>query len=272
VRRFRTELGLCKVPADRRRLATRSPLLFAIYDLYRSKGALRHAVEARVLAGEPTGAIALKCALPPAVVRGYESLFFDVRDRLKSRDFIHTRVIGPALSACGASSHAVVWKLFGYVGGARVLDTVIGGGPPARVIETDEQVATFFAADAPAVLAGKLAAAARVADVDPRTLAGLLRAARPASGAKDDRPLNNYEAQVRAMLDEIPFSVGPYDPSLLPPEHAHLDEGAYELRTSELLNLSAGQPAHIDAERAAFRFPEPRQRRTAEDAAKELGI
>ena len=95
----------------------------------RSEGDARRRLEleARVLAGQPAGAIAARLGLPADVVEAFEKLFFDVRDRLDAPDYIAAVAIGPALHRHGlvVDDAGTLLKVIGYGYGPHVLDVLM---------------------------------------------------------------------------------------------------------------------------------------------------
>lgn len=83
-------------------------------------------LEAQLLTPRPLTEIAAACALPLPVVEAYARLFFDVRERLRHRDWVLSRVV-PArlLNAPAGPPLGCVWRYFGYFGGGPVLDAVV---------------------------------------------------------------------------------------------------------------------------------------------------
>jgi hypothetical protein len=221
--------------------------------------AARDALEARILANEPAADIAAKAAVDPAVVAGFERVFFDVRGRLGCRDFVLTRVVGPPPG--GGPAHGFVVKLFGYLGGPRVVDAILGGRPADPRPASDADVDAFLAADGAAALRRWFAAAARTGDLQTaaRAAAAIARA-----GRRDGDPDGAVQAElvkhVEAMLLEIPFAVGADAEAALPHTLAAFDGLAGELRDDEVQRLAAGgRPADPEA-LAAVVIPPPRRR------------
>src|SRR5262249_30202359 len=71
------------------------PAVSQAFDLHKADPPpLRWAVEARLLAGEPVGAIARKCALLPGAVEMYERLFFAVVDMLGFDTWVVCQAVG----------------------------------------------------------------------------------------------------------------------------------------------------------------------------------
>jgi hypothetical protein len=113
---------------DRERLQTVARLR-AIREAHRINGLeepLRWHLEARILTGASAEVIALKCAIPVAVVAAYERLFYDARRRLHARSFIVQQVIGPAVhEGFTFDEPEIYWKLFGYFYGPHMLDALV---------------------------------------------------------------------------------------------------------------------------------------------------
>jgi hypothetical protein len=85
---------------------------------------LRSELEARVLAGQSTAAIAALCGLPPEVVEAHVHVFFDLEGRLGASDYVTSVVIG-IVPHEGLTDIDALMKCFAYSGGAHVLDAVI---------------------------------------------------------------------------------------------------------------------------------------------------
>lgn len=130
--RFRRAFDAAQTTLAVARLADRDPGTFYAYRLWRAVdrdtrgAALRYAVEARIMARESDAAIAARTGLHVDDVAAYASLFFDVRDRLGNVDFVTTTIIGPAVHrGLNTRDYDLLWKLFGYMRGPRVLDAMI---------------------------------------------------------------------------------------------------------------------------------------------------
>jgi hypothetical protein len=253
----------CRGEADRRLLARRMPIMDQAFRVYSDPGGVtRSALEARVLANEPPEAIAAKGATEAAVVRAYELIFYDVRGRLQSPDYILNRAIGPRLRDYTTGwDYDLVWKFFGYVGGAFVLDEIMdtcGAGPrPANPLG----VAAFLTADARAALRRQLAVAARaLRGGDRKTAAALIQgeARRAGRGGEDEAAPNVLARHIEALFNEIPWAVGADAEEHLPPPVAECDRGAAELRDDELSCLAAGQEPQGLADVKALELPPPR--------------
>ena len=73
--------------------------------------------------------IAAELGMNVGVLRAYEALFFDVRNRLKSPIFVHGRLLGPmAVSGTGRFDCDLLWKAYSYYKGIAALFKVVTMG------------------------------------------------------------------------------------------------------------------------------------------------
>jgi hypothetical protein len=102
-----------------------APLAAAV-GLYEENGPTRWRLEATVLTGMPTAAVARKLGLGLPVVRAYEAMFFDVRARLSAAGWVadHTFGLGPHLGF-GPDDLGPLWAWVGYTRGEHALDRVV---------------------------------------------------------------------------------------------------------------------------------------------------
>lgn len=128
----------------RRKLLVKNPGLFQAWELFlgvmtgeqgatpthgeteqREPGLTQMMLEACVLANMPSEKIALRCSLKPDTVIWYERLFYDVRSRLKNKDWVRMTLIGPVY---GGGSRDMTFekaiKYWAYNAGERVLEDV----------------------------------------------------------------------------------------------------------------------------------------------------
>jgi hypothetical protein len=87
----------------RRELGKRYPYIAHAHAIYNKKGKDKHKlrrwkIEALIMARKPADEIAKSFLIATEVIETYERLFFDVRDRLDSRDYVDTTILGPAIS------------------------------------------------------------------------------------------------------------------------------------------------------------------------------
>jgi hypothetical protein len=115
-----------------------APGLAQAHELYHDPDAEKRAIlEARLVTGESDAEIAAETGLPPALVRWYESLFFNVRDRLRCLPWMVKTIRGPG--ALPTVDHAgeltehgrnVAYKLFAFFGGPVALDALLAAISP----------------------------------------------------------------------------------------------------------------------------------------------
>jgi hypothetical protein len=111
----------------RRRRTRQDGFLDVAYRLRIGDDRRRWEVEARLLAGQDDPAIADRAGVPSDVVAAYASLFFDVRGRLGSTDWVAATVFGRRLyEGPVADDVELVWKVFAYRLGPLALDALVG--------------------------------------------------------------------------------------------------------------------------------------------------
>lgn len=213
---LRAALEDCRGEGDRLRSLDRIPEVARAHEFY--TGDPPHArweIEARILAGEPGAAIARRFGVPAGAIDAFGQIFFDVTGRLGSTGYVVHTVIGPAMHA-GLDPQRdldAIWKLYGYFGGPRVLDALIGGagvgvggpgpghgeGPAADPIRS--------------ALRMKLAVAAQTLPVDGASARALLRVLahedRSRRGPRDDpRSADELMPNIRSALSSLPWRIG----------------------------------------------------------------
>jgi hypothetical protein len=117
---FQHELKRARTATAKRRVAHDWPDLSAAHRL-RSADAPRWEVEARILAGQDDATIAARCCLSPEAVRFYHDAFYDVRPKLRARDWITIRAIDPE----GQGGLPAVLRKLAYHGGPFVVEVVL---------------------------------------------------------------------------------------------------------------------------------------------------
>jgi len=124
--RYLSGLRRCCTADDLVQLESAFPEIHGARQLYVSGGKLRAVVEARILAGQTDVEIAALTSLDPLVIGAFESLFFNVRDRLQARDWIANVVIGPGLRCgFGLDELPLLWRAFGFFAGPKILEIVM---------------------------------------------------------------------------------------------------------------------------------------------------
>lgn len=122
-KRYRAAWQRCRDDSGRLRLAGRAPGVAGACGIRDGAPRVRWAVEARLLAGEPIDALAGKVGRTPEAVAWFETLFFHVTDRLRSRGYlVHEAIGGRFHRGPAARDLDVLWKVFGVFGGVTALD------------------------------------------------------------------------------------------------------------------------------------------------------
>jgi hypothetical protein len=171
-------------------------------------------LEARLLTSESFAQIAERFATEPSAIDYYEKLFFNVRDRLQSSDWI-AKVIRGQPDERDTNPHGVmtaaqrgyVYRLFGYYGGPLVLDAMIAGLAPDRRMLCGEDIADWFDDAMAQLVRSRAVAAAGILDVDRNNVMRVLKLAlsqqRAAASTKAGRqtPNNLDDSQLEEHLE-----------------------------------------------------------------------
>lgn len=205
----------------------------------------RWAIEAHILADEPADKIAQRVGSDPKVIEAYESVFFDVREKLNNREYVLNVVIKDSVTRGLSERHYdLLWKIFGYQCGPFVLDSIIGRFTNPYKPQKEEDVAGFFNDAAIGIIKQKATIAALSVPVNSHTQTLLLEAF--VKYVEIERTTDNAsKAQVTivenigAMLDALPFRVG----TKLDSEQEKMvpfDNNPAELRNNEMMIVAAG--------------------------------
>ncbi|MFO0952625.1 MAG: hypothetical protein U0835_16060 [Isosphaeraceae bacterium] len=116
------------------------PEIAAAHEVARGDGRLCWEVEARLLAGQDDGEVALACGLGSGVVGWFQSLFFQVRGRLHAHDWVLCQAVGrpPRFGEDAKADAGRLWRGSGYYGGPLAVDLladVADGRPLTRWAE-----------------------------------------------------------------------------------------------------------------------------------------
>ncbi len=128
---FRAALNRCLDPQSQYVLSEKFPDLFWAWQLWDARDdeerrLLTHEVEARWLAGDTPSRIADRAAMREDSVLAYEALFFNVKERLRSRSYVLHQVLGRAVQeGIRERAYDLIWKLFGYKYGPFALDYIV---------------------------------------------------------------------------------------------------------------------------------------------------
>lgn len=263
-KKFQTAYDRCKNDFDQEKLQRRFPgIWFAMKTYFADRGDVRWIIEARVLAGESVKDIADKCHVSPDVVGWYEKLFFDVRARLKSPDYVVNVVMrGAVHHGLKSRDYDILWKLFGFFGGPFVLDAIFNNSLTRTRPTSQNTVKAFFDEDSSGAMKRVAAIASRTIDLNNPmnyqfildTHTKLLQIEKEAEGNSQDLIVQN----IGAMLGAFQFFAGSKAiKEVTSDEMAFFDAQAEELRADEMIQLALRPKKSEDLKKAiSFQFPE----------------
>jgi hypothetical protein len=223
----------------------------------------RQTIEAWFLAGEPTEAVARRCGVSVEAAEVYEQLFFNVSDRLTSTSYILFHAVGAASykGFAGDDSGAVL-KWFAFMGGARVLDFVLGERDTTCEILPTEDHAIPPGEAARSARLRRMALAAKALPINQSTAMRLIRLCAfheelrgtSSAGARDVLSaslVSMLGALTQSHVDEVQGSVRTdggerHDPSEVTPDSVITDDsvGIHLLKFAEVVavGFDAGAP------------------------------
>lgn len=216
---FKNALDACTDDAGRHRLAGRTPDIFwAHYAWVNENKPLRWDLEAMLLARANDWEIGFALGVAPEVVRAYENLFFNVRDKLMHRRYIVHCVFGPAIHrGLSEREYDTLWKLYAFFYGPHVLESLVTKMVNPIWCSTPDTVNSTLQDDAISSLKFKAAMAAKTVPVNSTTQIDLLNVftkfveverTTDSIGKAQNQILDHIEA----MLTTLPFSVAGRDP------------------------------------------------------------
>lgn len=205
--------------ARRREVVRWYPHVYQAYQLrYAQDTEWRQILEARLLTNESYQKIAVRFDTEPPVIKCYQRLFFHVRDRLQSRDWIHKIIRGKpgelATNQQGtmtAAQRGYLYRLFGYHGGPLVLDTVIAGLTPGMRPSDRDGTGPWFDDALATLVRSSIAAALGSLEIDQEISMRIMKMAQRLQRAaasrksgrqagKNQRGDDQFEKHVAAFL------------------------------------------------------------------------
>lgn len=256
------------VRAAKRQLMTRYEGLYYAYEIFMrpDEDTVKYRAEARILSGQSDEEISEACGVIPETVFWYEKAFYNVRDRLRFRDYISGQVIGQTVGiGLQNLTQALTAKFFGYFAGPTVLELVLDGydhglAPPSN----GQDFAPYL--DKLVGLGTRLRAATSVnamevnrfnvmqlLDVNAKLLAEANRM-KQETGAK-----SAIEENIQIMLSNIDWTVGRGREDKI--SNSGLVEymgHTAEPRANDILRLAAGEDVESVADIAERKMPPPR--------------
>jgi hypothetical protein len=258
----------CRSDWDRLDLADDNPDLYDAVQMHESdaRRGPRWEVEARILARQTPEEIGALLAMRPEVVEAYEKVFFHVTDRLDSRSWVLQSVMHKSIhSGISERDYDLIWKLYGYTYGPRVLDHLVGKIAPGiahaqsaaqalgALRDSTRQQSVVKASIAMATLPVNSFTVQTILEFEAK-LRDLERSESSAgSGSSAVMEI------VKGVMEAMAWSVGDGSPDRpVVFSLAAADRQAAELRAHEMFAVVAGKgdPAGL----ADVRFPEPEGR------------
>jgi len=202
-----------------RRLANQTPDIFWAHYAWRNEDQqMRWDIEAQILARCTDHEIGFACGVAPEVVKAYENIFFNVRDKLLHKRYVTHCILGPSLQrGLSEREYDVLWKVFAYFYGPHVLEALVTKMINPVWCTTPDTVNSTFQDDAVSTMKFKAAMAAKTIPVNSGTQVELLNVftkfveverTTDSIGKAQNQILDHIEA----MMVTLPFNVGGRDP------------------------------------------------------------
>jgi hypothetical protein len=269
-RRLLAHLRSCRRSAGSRAQAAcdrRDPAIADAVELFTRGDALRSVVEAWLLAAAPPAEIAERTCVSMAGIEAYHACFFDVGDRLARPDYIvgHVILTGASSSAAARPIETAI-RLAAYLGGPRALAGLLPTRPPKSEEFAALLVGIERINDGLFALLKHLALHETSGVSERVTLESVAHSARLRALQHSDDELNNYERNVKEILDCVQFQMRQRDDiEKCPPELRPYFYGPVEMRADEVTryNLTGELPP---IEEFTGQFPQPSAREAGEAA------
>lgn len=263
--RFREQMLQADDPTDHVKLKRKYPALYYANMLSQQQdNPTRYAIEAYLLASETNQSIGFRMGCGEDVVDAYESLFFDVREKLRNHGYILNTVIGPAIHrGLSDRSYDVLWKLLGFMAGPHVVDAVISKFPEQSWAPDPQAVGAFWQEAAVGVMKMKATQAALSVGVNSQTHLALLdifnkyveieRTTESQGQAREA-----FMENIGSMMQSLPYTVAGYElTSEEDHRYLHYDpDTGREHRMDELVLQAAGNPIPERKQLMPPSFPE----------------
>jgi len=232
-------------------LAARFRHIWAAEKIFRegAEHRTRYGVESNILARRTPEEIATRAKTDPLAIVFYEKVFFNVVDRLDSRDYIAAQVLAPAFMAgLSSKSLAMASKYFGYFAGPHALDLISDGftdeiSAPHEPSELSQWLDRQFRSRI------RTSAMVGITYMDPtnyniRTLLegfqGLLSLSnKEMTQTGDDNVINRA---IQVFVSQVPVPRGDNADKLPARPGPSYGDGAVEPRVSELELIAEGKP------------------------------
>ena len=196
-------------------------LYWAYYAYSVHTAGMRKTLEAYLLTGATDQELAETIGMTPETIRAYEALFFNVRDKLRYREYILNCAIGTQAIQRGIHGNEteLLWKLYGYFYGVHFLQALTGNATAAPMhCSSASDVIAAAQDDAVSTLKLRAAVAAKTVGVNPSTQLALLDIftkfveIENASDGSRGGGQQQILVAVQAMMQNLPFTVAGTEP------------------------------------------------------------
>ncbi len=236
--------------------------LAVAFDLHHGKAQrLRPALEAFLLTELDDKSIAKKFGLPVEALYGFRKAFYDIQHLIA----FPVRVLHQLIRVAAENGEAdldvhKVWKLVGYVLKSKALDQLLDINAESS-LPSEREASAWLALKTQAIVTLKqLIGVGSLNPADPKQLASLLKLSRQVRQGSDDASHTVYEEHIKAMLDNIPWTIGDDgETQYRGTKIGKFDESAVELRDDELQLLATGHDVPGLDELADLTIPPPKK-------------
>jgi len=253
-REFLVEFGNRQTREDELDLFPENPGLFIAHMLHHnSDREWRAILQAYILTGLSDGEIAERISTIESAVRWYASLFFDVRDRLRSKAYVVKVIIGRPEDRQGnregtltAPQRDMLYKLYAFYGGPLAFETLLAGmeehGWPSRAADMPGWLDRTFKS----VTRGKSTAIARAFIHTRWTILGLFQIHMQIlqleqQAAMGGAGMTDITRNISEMLNEIPWVVGRRGKKTMTKLELKYSRTSVEPRADEYFDLARNQ-------------------------------
>lgn len=221
-------------------------------------------IKARLLAGQTPVQIGERAGVPAAAVGLFHELYFDVRSRLQHVDLIIRDIIYVAQKGGMPSAQTTATLLVGYFGGPQALDEYLALPSAAKTRDLAQLMQNLGASTTAHVDLQTFLAVCGRGEHAAGPSSFVSYAMRRAAERPAETPLNRYEQQMQALLNDIPFTSGNDAVQHAPEQLKPFLTSAAELRDDELLAVMAGDKAEGIDQLTTLELRPPRQNKHLE--------
>lgn len=216
----------------------------------------RAMIQARLLTRVSDEEIAETAATLPEAIFLYEKLFFHVRDRIDSHDWIVKTVMGTAANRASNRNDSwtdnqrnLAYKLFAYFGGPIVLDVIISGFLSGDFPKNKSQIGPWFDSTMRLLVKRKATMAAQLFEVNKWNVMQLLEIHLQISNAENaaqSGPQTDIEKGINALLQTVPWGLAKRGYDQLTEEQQRYALSPVEPNAMEQMSLASGKvPASL---------------------------